>query len=371
VVFGTRLREQRQSAGLSLRQLAARVGYDHSYLSQVERGQRPGSAELARHCDRELGTGSRLLTAFEQQTRPRPVPRPVPPLTGALDPLTTIWHELTRELPSTVDDLHHLPPSRRLPELVIELQTRRTDDQLTAQLSVLVAETLTASGDATQARRWWWAARKLADGTGLQGIVRAREALSGLAERRPLPQLLTITDEAVSSAQQAPEAAVQALTARALILADLGRADEARADLQQLVGAADEAIHATPQPTTWSEHQLRWAEGRICARLGYGSAACVLLDRARDLCPPERLGERARLDMTIAEALAVEGELPAALAYALRTLVELPDEWHDRYLYDDAQRVHTAVQEQDPYAPALGRLAYLIGRSMGSGSKPG
>jgi tetratricopeptide (TPR) repeat protein len=258
-----------------------------------------------------------------------------------------------------------------LPELVIELQTRRTDDQLTAQLSVLVAETLTASGDATQARRWWWAAHKLADGTGLQGIVRAREALSGLAERRPLPQLLTITDEAVSSAQQAPEAAVQALTARALILADLGRADEARADLQQLVGAADEAIHATPQPTTWSEHQLRWAEGRICARLGYGSAACVLLDRARDLCPPERLGERARLDMTIAEALAVEGELPAALAYALRTLVELPDEWHDRYLYDDAQRVHTAVQEQDPYAPALGRLAYLIGRSMGSGSKPG
>jgi len=36
--FGLQLRRSRQAAALSLRQLAARVGYDHSYLSQVERG---------------------------------------------------------------------------------------------------------------------------------------------------------------------------------------------------------------------------------------------------------------------------------------------------------------------------------------------
>ncbi|HZX05422.1 helix-turn-helix transcriptional regulator, partial [Kribbella sp.] len=51
VTFGSLLRQCRQTAGLSLRQLAAQVGYDHSYLSQVERGQRPGSADLARLCD--------------------------------------------------------------------------------------------------------------------------------------------------------------------------------------------------------------------------------------------------------------------------------------------------------------------------------
>lgn len=45
--FGVQLRRCRQAAALSLRQLATRVGYDHSYLSQVERGRRPGSAHLA------------------------------------------------------------------------------------------------------------------------------------------------------------------------------------------------------------------------------------------------------------------------------------------------------------------------------------
>lgn len=69
--FGVELRGSRQAAALSLRQLAARVGYDHSYLSQVERGRRPGSALLAQLCDRALGTGSRLTAAYEH-ARPRP-----------------------------------------------------------------------------------------------------------------------------------------------------------------------------------------------------------------------------------------------------------------------------------------------------------
>src|SRR5678816_517210 len=60
--FGTQLRQCRQAVGLSLRQLAGRVGYDHSYLSQVERGQRLGSADLARLCDRALGTGDELTS---------------------------------------------------------------------------------------------------------------------------------------------------------------------------------------------------------------------------------------------------------------------------------------------------------------------
>src|SRR3954471_19952685 len=70
--FGTQLRHYRQAVGLSLRQLATRVGYDHSYLSQVERGQRPGSADLARLCDRELGTGDRLAETYRRTaTKPR------------------------------------------------------------------------------------------------------------------------------------------------------------------------------------------------------------------------------------------------------------------------------------------------------------
>ena len=83
--FGVELRRSRQAAALSLRQLATRVGYDHSYLSQVERGRRPGSAHLARLCDRALGTGSTLAAAYDgsdcyrshssASVRPRALPR--------------------------------------------------------------------------------------------------------------------------------------------------------------------------------------------------------------------------------------------------------------------------------------------------------
>ncbi len=77
--FGPLLRQCRQAVGLSLRQLAARVGYDHSYLSQVERGQRPGSADLARLCDRELGTDGRLTATFERRPARAGQLRPEPP----------------------------------------------------------------------------------------------------------------------------------------------------------------------------------------------------------------------------------------------------------------------------------------------------
>src|SRR3954452_15097938 len=93
--FGTHLRQCRQAAGLSLRQLAARVGYDHSYLSQVERGRRPGSADLARLCDRELGTGSRLTGTYLRAHPKRTVAeRPVVSGLPAAS-LAAVWDGLT------------------------------------------------------------------------------------------------------------------------------------------------------------------------------------------------------------------------------------------------------------------------------------
>src|SRR3954447_1972472 len=87
--FGTQLRHYRQAVGLSLRQLAGRVGYDHSYLSQVERGQRPGSADLARRCDRALDTGSQLVDSYLQTHQKQPAA----PATHS-DPLEAAWERL-------------------------------------------------------------------------------------------------------------------------------------------------------------------------------------------------------------------------------------------------------------------------------------
>jgi hypothetical protein len=71
----------------------------------------------------------------------------------------------------------------------------------------------------------------------------------------------------------------------------------------------------------------------------------------------------------------MEGEVTLALALAMRVLVELPDEWHTYYLYDDADRVLSAARAREPGHPAirdlavlLERRAYRSGRSVGGGS---
>jgi transcriptional regulator with XRE-family HTH domain len=341
------LRQSRQAAGLSLRQLAARVGYDHSYLSQVERGQRPGSADLARFCDRELGTGDQLTVTFERRpSRPE-----------RTDPL-----ELARTI--ALDDFRSTPPVVLLPDLVSELQllqSRGGDELQAVELSILIAETLTGLGERRSARRWWWAAHASAVGSG-QALVCAREAISGLAERRPLQPLLELADKALT--HKSPTAVSHA--ARALVLAEFGRSEEAQRALQVLVGIGDEALAA--QPADYMPYELHWAEGRVCARLGYGVPGCILLERARELCPEGWVGERAKLDLALAESLAVAGEVAAGLATALRVLVELPDEWRDLGVSDAADRVLRVVPGSERGALELRRLLATTGRSVGSGS---
>jgi transcriptional regulator with XRE-family HTH domain len=365
--FGPLLRQCRQAAGLSLRQLAARVGYDHSYLSQVERGQRPGSADLARLCDRELGTDGRLTATFERR------PARAGQLQPEADPLETAWRGLVATLGAggpVPDDFRSIPPASLLPELVSQLHG--ADGVEAAELSMLIAETLARLGERSTARRWWWAARAAADSAGegpLPALVRAREAITGLAERRPPAELLELAEESVALDRQAPGAAgCVPRTARALVLAELGRTEEAHRALQELIGVGDELLRATPQARPY---QLHWAEGRVCTLLGYGVAGCVLLERARELCPESWVGERARLDLCLAECLVVAGEVAAGLATALRVLVELPDEWHDALVYDAADRVLHVVPAE-PGAAELRQLlaqsAYRSGRSVGGGS---
>lgn len=386
------LRQCRQAVGLSLRQLAARVGYDHSYLSQVERGQRPGSADLARFCDRELGTGNRLLTAYERAHRTElPVTQPSP---VAGDLLAAAWCGLARtfdgaweEVPADdLADLRKIPPARLLPELASEihlLNARRSpgaSGARVAQLSVLVATTLTGLGQVRAARRWWLAARVAADSSGegwVRSLVRVREAVSGLAERRPLAQLLEMAQEGLAHAVQGPAALVaQARGARAQVLAEMGRTAEAHQALQEMVGAElPAASTASGSLADWASYEVHSVEGRVCSRLGYGIAGCVMLSRALELCPGDWLGERAGVEMELAECLVLDGEVAAGLALALRVLVELPDEWHTYYLYDAGERVLSAVREKEPGGAAvrdlqelLRRAPYLSSRSVGSGS---
>ena len=387
--FGRELRQCRQAAGLSLRQLAARVGYDHSYLSQVERGRRPGSADLARFCDRELGTGSRLTGTYLRAHPERPAAvRPVGSGLPAAS-LAAVWDGLASALAGVdcvevTGDIRSVPPARLLPELLADLQLLQAQGPdgfggRAAELSVLVAETLTGLGELRAARRWWSAGRAFADSSGevsIRSLVRAREAISGLAERRPLPQLLELAEESLGLAQQIPASGVQAHAARARVLAQLGRRAEAHRALQELLSCSDALPPATTSPLgDLAPYEVHAAEGRVCASLGYGTAGCLMLGRALELCPEQRVAERAQLELALAECLALEGEVAAGLALAMRELVELPDEWHTYYLYDEARRVLAAARDREPGLAAVLDLEVLVerrtfatGRSVGSGS---
>jgi transcriptional regulator with XRE-family HTH domain len=427
--FGVQLRQSRQAAALSLRQLATRVGYDHSYLSQVERGQRPGSAHLAQLCDRELNTGTTLTTAY-QQAKPTQRAQSVPQPPAAAYPLQPIRHPVEQAMgvdlleavrhglvdsygqPRPEDEWNAVgadlavafaatPPGELLPELTAQLQLlpaersagrSATHAVLVTELGILVALTLTALGQSRAAGRWWWTSRTSADSSSersAMSLTRGWEAASGLTGSRPLGELLTLADEAVALGVAVDDTAetsdgivggrsgclARAHAARALVLAQQGSAAAAWKAVQDLLTVTDEtAADQTSGLFDWPVYKVHGVEGRVCAELGYPAAGYVVLERALELCPPRHLVERAELELCLARCLMVDGEVAAGLALAMRVLVELPDQWHTHYLYDEAGRVLSAVPGKElgraavrDYRELLGRRPYL-NRTVGSGS---
>jgi transcriptional regulator with XRE-family HTH domain len=64
-MLGRRLRRLREGAGLSLRALAEQVGYPHTYISRVERGEQLPSLALAAALDTHFGTDGLFADLLE------------------------------------------------------------------------------------------------------------------------------------------------------------------------------------------------------------------------------------------------------------------------------------------------------------------
>jgi transcriptional regulator with XRE-family HTH domain len=64
--LGAELRGRRLAAGLTQQALAGRIGYDRSYLSQVETGAQVPAEQFIVLCERELAVGGRLLSMFRE-----------------------------------------------------------------------------------------------------------------------------------------------------------------------------------------------------------------------------------------------------------------------------------------------------------------
>jgi helix-turn-helix protein len=422
--FGVQLRRSRQAAALSLRQLATRVGYDHSYLSQVERGRRPGSAHLASLCDRELGTSPALSAAYEQaHPSPRPTATPTPAPTagpasapttgpasartagaasratagsgpvagtlpsGGVELLEAVRHELAgsfgpgREVAewravaiSHAQEFATIPPAERLPELTADLQLLRSGAAAgsaalavpAAELAVLIALTLAELGRLRAAERWWRTARATADGSTerrIASLARSWEATSGLAEHRPLPGLLELADDALALADRPTEVA-RALATRARVLAALSQPDEARQavhDLHALTADLPGRSAVSGSPFDWAAFENQAVEGRVCAALGDTLGAYLALDQALGSCAPEAT-EQAELELVVAQCLVMDGDTTAGLAVAMRVLVELPDQWHTHHLYDTAGHVLTAIPGSDLARATVWNYGQLLKR---------
>jgi transcriptional regulator with XRE-family HTH domain len=64
--FGEELRRRRREAGLHQQELADRIAYHRSYLSQVERGRQVPAEQFAMLCDRALEASGRLMGVFRE-----------------------------------------------------------------------------------------------------------------------------------------------------------------------------------------------------------------------------------------------------------------------------------------------------------------
>lgn len=69
--FGWRMRYWRRRSGITQQALGERLGYDHSYLSKVETGDRWPPEDLPARMDRLLGAGGELIMLWPLVERER------------------------------------------------------------------------------------------------------------------------------------------------------------------------------------------------------------------------------------------------------------------------------------------------------------
>ena len=69
--FGQALRRQRQVAGLSQEELAARAGLHRTFVSLLERGLRNPSLDVVRRLAAPLGITAATLVALVEELSPR------------------------------------------------------------------------------------------------------------------------------------------------------------------------------------------------------------------------------------------------------------------------------------------------------------
>lgn len=215
-----------------------------------------------------------------------------------------------------------------------------------AQLSGVLALSLSNLDQTRAARRWWRTARQAADASGIQPIqvwVRSCEGMRALYQQRP-ERTLALSEKAL--ALGGPQYAADPLAGKAQALAALGRDGEARAT----VGAVAQALSRMPASVSDDKETVYgWpvgpshTESWVYAHLGDTAKAEKAASEALALYPAARLRQRALIQIHQAICMTRAGDCQTGATHAHAVIEGLPATQRTANVRDMAQTVLQAV----------------------------
>ena len=202
--------------------------------------------------------------------------------------------------------------------------------RVVARLATLIGIECSMSGRARMAQRWWSTAHNAATRAGCAetaAVVRGKALGRGLYEQRPRAELLELAAVPVPgpSVGAAEQRGVQAM-----LLAEVGRRDEALAALavltelyEQLPGAttADHGVFG------WPEYRLWHCASYVHTQLGNTRDAYAAQDQAFGLYPGKSR-PKAMVRLHRARCLVLDGHLDDGLTEGILALDDVSPEHH-------------------------------------------
>lgn len=419
--FGSRLRQLRDERGWGLRQLASMVPCTHTHIAQMERGERAPSPTMASRLDDIFGAGGELAALAERRqsdeadigeegdvyrrsvlTMLAGVPSMLAAEAMNLGPVPgaeVLRHNLTSLLGGPVADVAEweetawsygctyatTPPEELLGELRTDIALagaqlasitsgpdRHSMQRVIALMAAFMAHTVANLGNSRAGLRWWRTARQFADASNdsdTRTWVRGREIVRGMYERRSLPALLALADEASAISQQPGMGTGSVLAGRAQVLAMLGRAAEAREALAVVRDASERLPETIARDAAsmygWPEHRLRYTESYVFTFLGDHERAEAAQDRAVRLFPDHMFREHAQVELHRAIGLVRSGDIPGGVDHAQQVVGRLPVGHRIATILELARSVEAAVPPTERRRPQVAALREMLALPAG------
>jgi transcriptional regulator with XRE-family HTH domain len=348
--FGEELRRLLAERGISLRNVARQAECSPGYLSNVASGRKPLTPSLATRLDRVLGTGDRLIAYALFSAREYPSEPDVDLVRRELDNALSEgtmgqaalddWERMvirygraTRDQPvgALLEDI-----SADLAELKLAIQRHRSASalrQLTriaAQMSGLMGLIAVKLGDRRSFRGWARTARLAASEAGdpvTHSWVLAQESYGHYynSDFREAAEVACHAQDIVRASPCVGAALAAALEGRAQAAMGNGQAAHAALARAEDVLSYLRGDELAPSAFGYNEGQLRFHEGSAYTSLHDVRSAFGAQARALELCLPGDYTDWAMTRLDRAICLAYDGDISAALSYAMDTLAGLTE----------------------------------------------